>query len=342
MSPTSSSSTEGQKAPAALLTQPDNNKGFWYNLVVGPGGGATMAGACEIAIFHPFDTTAKRLMSYNRRVVDLPSVRQTARNFNHIVFGKLEARAAADPHYAITLWERAKFMYPGSMYAVLYKVSQRVVKFAGQPYCRDYLNHSHSGLFFSTDPVTGAYVRSGKGAMVLEATAGCLVGVSEVVLLPFDRMKVLHQTGSGSLAGRSMAGVIRSEGIATLYAGTVTTAVRNAPGSFLLFGGAAFTKERAFGLTNYSDATFAQNVAASTVGGCAGVIFTSPMDVIKTRIQAQGLADKLSGWQLFTKTVREEGFSAFYKGITPKLITSAPKLVFSYTMTHHFTKMLRG
>lgn len=300
-----------------------------------------MAGACEILCFHPFDTIAKRLMSYHHRVVDPTSVRQTARNFQHVVFGKLEARAAADPHFTITNWERLRFMYPGSTYAVAYKVLQRVVKFAGQPYCREYLFKNHSNVFFKKNEATGDFIRGGTGSLMLEATAGCLVGVSEVVLLPFDRMKVLNQTNKDALQGRSMLSVIRTEGIAKLYAGTVTTAVRNAPGSFLLFGGAAFTKEYVFHLENYHDATFVQNLIASTVGGSIGVICTSPMDVIKTRIQAQELTQRMSGWQLFMKTVREEGFSAFYKGITPKLITSAPRLVFSYTMTQSFTKMLR-
>ena len=66
------------------------------------------------------------------------------------------------------------------------------------------------------------------------------------------------------------------------------------------------------------------------------------MDVIKTRIQSQRLTERMSGWQVFTSTVRCEGFSAFYKGITPKIITSAPRLVFSYTMTQYFVKKLRG
>lgn len=318
------------------------NTGILYNLVVGPGGAATIAGGCEIVIFHPFDTASKRLMSYNQRVVDPSSFRGTVSTLNKVIFGSLEAKALADSTYRITPWERLKHLYPGSTYAVAYKVSQRVVKFAGQPYMRDYLRRHHSSLFFKRDTTTGGdYIHSGKGAMMLEATAGCFVGVSEVILLPFDRMKVLNQTNKRALAGRSIFSIIRAEGISKLYAGTVTTAVRNATGSFLLFGGTAFTKEYVFGLKNYSDATFAQNIVASTVGGCVGVFFTSPMDVVKTRVQSQTLSHRMSGRQVFLKTCREEGISAFYKGITPKIMTSAPRLVFSYTMTQYFVKFLR-
>ena len=329
----------------ALLTRPQNDKGFLYNLFLGPGGGATLAGMCEIVIFHPFDTVAKRLMSYQHRVIDVASPAATLRNLDHVVFGKLNERFT-DPTTGVVrhipALERLKHVYPGSTYAVAYKVLQRIMKFAGQPYMRDYLHVHHSRLFFRTDPATGEFVRGGRGAMMLEATAGCLVGVCEIVLLPFDRMKVLNQTNKAAVQSRNIFSVIRTEGVAKLYAGALTTATRNAAGSFLLFGGTAFTKEYAFRLQNYRDATFAQNIAASTVGGCVGVFFTSPMDVIKTLIQSQRLTERMSGWQVFTSTVRCEGFSAFYKGITPKIITSAPRLVFSYTMTQYFVKKLRG
>ncbi|KAK7195927.1 Mitochondrial carrier protein [Novymonas esmeraldas] len=347
-----SSSASAPRTPAtatggggALETRPRNDEGFLYNLFLGPGGGATMAGFCEILIFHPFDTVAKRLMSYHHRVVDARSPAATLANLNHVVFGKLieqHTDAATGAVRRITALERLKHMYPGSTYAIAYKVLQRVMKFAGQPYMRDYLHVHHSSTFFRRSAETGELVRGGRGAMTLEATAGALVGMCEIVLLPFDRMKVLSQTNREAVQSRSILSVVATEGLGKLYAGAATTAVRNATGSFLLFGGTAFTKEYVFRLENYRDATFAQNIAASTVGGCVGVFFTSPMDVIKTRIQSQRLTERMSGWQVLVSTVRREGFSAFYKGITPKIITSAPRLVFSYTMTQYFTKVLRG
>lgn len=41
-----------------------------HDFVYGPGGAAMIAGSCEILLFHPFDTIAKRLMSHNQRVID--------------------------------------------------------------------------------------------------------------------------------------------------------------------------------------------------------------------------------------------------------------------------------
>jgi hypothetical protein len=306
----------------------------WRDIAFGPPAGAMMAGTLEIAFFHPFDTVAKRLMSHKQRVVLPSDPAQTWRNVKSVVFKGL-------PEEGRTMAGRVAHMYPGSKWAITYKVSQRVVKFAGQPLVRDSLYRSGSDRYF-TDALGAKW-----GKPCLEACAGTFVGVCEVVLLPFDRMKVLAQTNKDAVAGRGFADIIRKEGIGAMYAGASTTAVRNAPGSFLLFFGACTTKDVVFGLEDYRSATFFQNTVAGTVGACAGVIFTSPMDVVKTRIQSQGFsggggagAANKSGLGIVADVIRAEGVSAFYKGITPKLVTSAPKLIFSYTMTEYFVKKL--
>ncbi|RNF27086.1 putative mitochondrial carrier protein [Trypanosoma conorhini] len=321
------------------------NKGFLYNLVFGPGGAATVAGSCEIVIFHPFDTTAKRLMSHHHTVFDPTSLSQTWRNFIQVVFRGIEKNKPAGAR--VTFFDRVWHLYPGSAYAVAYKVLQRFIKFAGQPYMREFLEYKFGRLSLGDAQQQarqkGTRHKKNHGAMLLEATAGCLVGLCEVVLLPIDRMKVLNQTNRGAIQNRTFFTILRQEGIVKMYAGIGTTAVRNAPGSFLLFGGAACTKDYVFKLENYGDATLLQNFVSSTVGSCLGVWFTSPMDVVKTRIQNKRFGEgRVTGWSIVRETLQQEGFMAFYKGISPKLITSAPRLVFSYTMTQFFTKRFRG
>jgi len=293
-----------------------------------------LAGTLEIAFFHPFDTVAKRLMSHTQRVVIPTDPARTWRNVGSVVFKGL-------PEEGRTVASRVAHMYPGSKWAITYKVSQRVVKFAGQPVLRDALHGNGTDKVF-TDALGPKW-----GKPCLEACAGTVVGVCEVVLLPFDRMKVLAQTNRDAVAGRSFADIIRREGLGAMYAGAGTTAARNAPGSFLLFFGACTTKDVVFGLEDYRSATFFQNVVAGTVGACAGVAFTSPMDVVKTRIQSQGFAsagggERRGGLRMVADVVRSEGLSAFYKGITPKLVTSAPKLIFSFTMTEFFVQKLKA
>lgn len=107
---------------------------------------------------------------------------------------------------------------------------------------------------------------------------------------------------------------------------------RNLPGSFALFGGNAFAKEYIFHLKDYSSATMAQNFGTSICGACASLIISAPLDVIKTRIQNKDFASKETGVSIVKNMVKNEGITSFFKGLTPKLLTTGPKLVFSFAM----------
>lgn len=57
-----------------------------------------------------------------------------------------------------------------------------------------------------------------------------------------------------------------------------------------------------------------------------GPISNAPIDTIKTRIQKSQSAE--TGWRRFTEVtsdiLRKEGWPAFYKGLTPRLLRVAP------------------
>lgn len=168
-----------------------------------------------------------------------------------------------------------------------------------------------------------------------DATAGCLIGLGEVVLLPLDRLKVLSQTNEAAMQ-KGLWSLLKQEGLRGMYSGTLVTMCRNAPGSFCLFGGTAFTKNYLFNVHDNKKATFMQNMCASTVGACCSIAVSNPMDVIKTRVQRQvatSASHNVNAWQMTQMMLREEGVSSYFKGLTPKIVASAPKLIFAYTMT---------
>ena len=115
-----------------------------------------------------------------------------------------------------------------------------------------------------------------------------------------------------------------------LYRGAGWTAARNAPGSFALFGGSAFAKQYIYTLEDYNTASWTQNFVASICGASASLIVSAPLDVIKTRIQNRNFEEKESGFKIVKKMMKHEGFSSFFKGLTPKLLMTGPKLVFSF------------
>ena len=98
------------------------------------------------------------------------------------------------------------------------------------------------------------------------------------------------------------------------------TAARNAPGSFALFGGSAFVKEYMFHLEDYNKATFFQNFCASIGGAVASITVAAPLDVVKTRIQNRNFDNPESGLNIIKDLIKKEGFSGFFKGLTPKIL----------------------
>jgi hypothetical protein len=121
-------------------------------------------------------------------------------------------------------------LFPGLGYAAGYKVLQRIYKYGGQPFVRDYLTEHYARDF---------------------DTAFGLIGIGEIVLLPLDVLKIKRQTNPEAFRSRGFFRIVADEGMG-LYRGAGWTAARNAPGSFALFGGSAWAKEKLFKLEDYN------------------------------------------------------------------------------------------
>mmetsp|Transcript_20918 Transcript_20918/g.39251 ORF Transcript_20918/g.39251 Transcript_20918/m.39251 type:complete len:288 (-) Transcript_20918:208-1071(-) len=270
-----------------------NNKNLPFHSKVAAG---AVSGVMELCCFHPVDTIAKRLMT-NR----------TATSLNTVAFGAVYAEAPL-----LTKWMS---LYPGLQFATAYKVMQRTYKFGMQPVVYEHMNKRLNN----------------QSKVLTQAMAGAVVGAGEVALLPFDVLKIRSQTNPESLRGKGLAQLIVNENL-TLYRGWNWTIARNVPGSFALFGGNSLTKQM-LGLDPKmsGQATLAQNALASVAGATCSITVAAPMDVIKTRIQ-QNSHKQMSGVKIVADLVREEGPTAFFKGLGPKILVVGPKLVFSMTI----------
>lgn len=286
--------------------------------------GSGTSGILELFIFHPIDTVAKRLMTNpNKIFVTGAPLSQGFNNLDTVIFKNASSA---------TVFRKYTSLFPGLGYAGGYKVLQRIYKYGGQPYVKDYLNNHHKDTFYK---IFGE--KSGK--TIIHATAGSLIGVGEVALLPLDVLKIKRQTAPETLRGRNIFKIFWDEGLG-LYRGGLWTAARNAPGSFALFGGSAFVKEYIFGLKDYSKATFFQNFCSSIGGAIASISVAQPLDVVKTRIQNRPFDAPESGVQIIKNMIKHEGPTSFIKGITPKLIVIGPKLVFSFTVAQQLIPLL--
>lgn len=277
------------------------------NTAIARFGGAGTAGAAELLIFHPVDTVAKRLMNNQEKL--------TGANWQKVIFQE-KAQAGFGQKYGS--------LFPGIGYGAIYKVTQRVYKFGGQPYVKEFLQKQVGGA-------DGSATRQ----FLLNGVAGSIMGAGEVVLLPFDVLKIKMQTNP-EYRKMSMRQCFAKEGM-NLYAGWGWTMARNVPGSFALFGGNAAAKS-AMGITNEKSATFVQTSLSSLVGSVTSILVACPLDVVKTRIQS-GTFEKQSGFTIIRDVAKNEGLGAFFKGWVPKTLTVGPKLVFSFTIAQYLSAL---
>jgi len=286
--------------------------------------GSSVSGILEVVIFHPIDTIAKRLMS-NTTPVFQPGATQREN------FGRL-SKVIFKNDVNKGFFGKWLSLFPGVSFGAVYKILQRTYKFGSQPLLTPIIYDHCGGWFDST---------FGKNSKDMQnAVSGALVGMGEVVLLPLDVLKIKSQTNPDVLKGRGIVELVVKENI-RLYRGTTWTMARNAPGSFALFGANSLVYTRLFGISGPREAKGYQIFVGSMAGGIASIIVSSPLDVIKTRLQNKAFDDKRSGFRVIRELVKEEGVHAFFKGLTPKVGLIGPKLVFSFTVAQWLTKEIQ-
>ena len=269
--------------------------------------GSGIAGLCELTLFHPVDTIAKRLMNSSEEL--------NKENCRRILFRNFANEGVMQKYISL---------FGGFGYGALYKVSQRIYKFGGQPILNDFLQ---STIF---KPLPGDQI-STTNKFWSNAISGAVMGAGEVVLLPFDVMKIKTQTNP-EVAKMGMSGLIRQEGFSGLYAGASYTAARNICGSFMLFGVNSLVKCQIS--KGDEKPTFLQLAVSSTAGSVSSILVACPLDVVKTRLQS-GTHSGLTGMSIMKNIYREEGFGGFFKGAVPKVAVVGPKLIFSFTLAQY-------
>jgi len=277
--------------------------------------GSATSGVMEIGLFHPVDTVAKRLMSSQKSVFLAGGKGIDSAVLSSIIFKENVGKGVLTKLYGL---------FPGASFGVAYKVLQRTYKWGGQPLMKGAMDKRFGEAY------RNAFGQK-NGNDLMHASAGALIGAGEVFLLPLDVLKIKMQVNPEALAGRGVLDIFKNEGFA-LYRGWNWTIARNMPGSFALFGANSLVYTRIFGTGGPKESSFGQIFAASMFGGFCSISVSSPMDVIKTRIQNKAFDDPRSGASLVKDLLKEEGPTAFFKGLTPKLGLVGPKLVFGFTV----------
>ncbi|OGT47886.1 MAG: hypothetical protein A3E83_05445 [Gammaproteobacteria bacterium RIFCSPHIGHO2_12_FULL_41_20] len=266
---------------------------------------AALAGGLEASLFLPLDTARVRLQLFQGRS-NATNLMGHFRGAMSVILGTPSRPAS---------------LYQGLIPAVGYRMLQRTIQFGAQPLTKVVLEN-HLG-----NPLKEQY-GDNAAAIMLNGTAGSIVGSVEAALLPVEKIKLFQQQYRVTIAIAARA-VMHTP---NPWQGVGITMGRNAPGAFVLFAVSDLIKRKVFHADQEHPLSVAQHVAASVSASATSVVVTAPIDVVRTRTIAQKSENRVGALSIFRRTLQEEGASAFAKGLGPRLMSVVPKLGFTMTM----------
>ncbi|GFP99665.1 mitochondrial arginine transporter bac2 [Phtheirospermum japonicum] len=143
--------------------------------------------------------------------------------------------------------------------------------------------------------------------------------IQSLILSPVELIKIHLQLQPKTTGPLDVARTIfKTEGFKGIYRGLTITVLRDAPAHGVYFLTYEYTREQFHpGCRKNGQETFQTMLLAGGLAGVASWICCYPLDVIKTRIQAQSRSSmKYAGIvDCFRRSVREEGYTVLFRGL---------------------------
>ncbi|KAG9289102.1 hypothetical protein G9A89_022411 [Geosiphon pyriformis] len=179
------------------------------------------------------------------------------------------------------------------------------------------------------DPATGQISLSN------EILAGSAAGGCQVIFTnPLEIVKIRLQVQGEELKfnvntpKKSAISIVKQLGIVGLYKGVAACLLRDIPFSAIYFPAYAHLKKDVFKESPDNKLGMVELLLSGAIAGMPAAYFTTPADVIKTRLQVEarkgqtiynGITDGAK------KIYKEEGFKAFFKGGPARVFRSSPQ-----------------
>jgi len=185
---------------------------------------------------------------------------------------------------------------------------------------------------------TSGSVAHGAAEMTRRMVCGGLAGmIAKTATNPLERIKMLSQTGEHGSAGRQSPlclyrSILKNEGVRGLWAGNGANLLRVFPAKAVVFSANDFYRNQIRGVFKIPESQPLPGYFSFLAGGLSGMsatLLTYPLDLARGRISG-----KLAGANhqrhysgiinTVVLTVKEEGFTALYKGVTPTILGAMP------------------
>ncbi|EEH21035.2 hypothetical protein PABG_03266 [Paracoccidioides brasiliensis Pb03] len=291
---------------------------FIYQFAAG-----AVAGVSEILVMYPLDVVKTRVQ-----------LQQGAGTGEEAYKGML------DCFRKIIKNEGFSRLYRGITAPILMEAPKRATKFAA--------NDSWGSFYRS---LFGVEKTNQPLAVLTGATAGA---TESFVVVPFELVKIRLQdkASAGKYSGMLdvVSKIVKQEGPLALYNGLESTLWRHILWNAGYFGcifqiRAQLPKPE----PGNKSQQMGNDLVAGSIGGTAGTIVNTPMDVVKSRIQNSpriaGSVPKYNwAWPALGTIMKEEGFGALYKGFIPKVLRLGPGggiLLVVFTGVTDFFRKLR-
>ncbi|KAL4969043.1 putative mitochondrial 2-oxodicarboxylate carrier protein [Aspergillus stella-maris] len=293
---------------------------FGYQFIAG-----AVAGVSEVIIRYPLDVVKTR--------VQLQQGAGAA--------GEEGYNGMLDCFRKIIRNEGASRLYRGISAPILMEAPKRATKFAA---------NDSWGAFYRK--AFGAEKQTQGLAILTGATAGA---TESFVVVPFELVKIRLQDRASAGKYNGMLDVVKkivaAEGPLAMYNGLESTLWRHILWNSGYFGCIFQVRAQMPAPEPGNKAQQTRNdLIAGSIGGTAGTILNTPMDVVKSRIQnspkVAGQTPKYNwAWPAVGTVMKEEGFGALYKGFMPKVLRLGPGggiLLVVFTGVMDFFRKMRG
>ncbi|KAK4274866.1 hypothetical protein QN277_018033 [Acacia crassicarpa] len=281
-----------------LAKSPDDELPFWQLMIAG-----SIAGCVEHMAMFPVDTVKTHMQALGSCPIKSVSVRQALQS--------------------ILKSEGPSALYRGIGAMGLGAGPAHAVYFSCYEVCKKYFSHG--------DP---------KNSTAHAISGVCATVVSDAVFTPMDMVKQRLQLSNSGYKGvwDCVKRVLSEEGLGAFYASYRTTIVMNAPFTAVYFSTYEAAKRGLMGISPQSgeDERFVVHAAAGAAAGALAAAVTTPLDVVKTQLQCQGVCgcDRFksgSTGDVIKTILKKDGYRGLVRGWIPRMLFHAPAAAISWS-----------